>query len=313
VDFSSHVMKNSFYGDSVTVHWNNSGNALLAEVVKEVDQQNYYGKKFLLYFNIPSMLEVSISESFVHAVSWHPEGKEFTVIHGEMPHAKTTIFDQKANKKADINDGNSRNEVFYDATGRILWTGAFGSLGGDMDFWDISKQEIALVGRANAFTSSYHAWCPNNKYFLACICSPRMKVDNGMKILNYYGELMFQQSIPDLYKIEWRPLPSSLYPVEPIIHKKIQDTTTAKYRHPNFSASKTPVGGKPVSSSGPVRYGNDGKVVKPVVGGQMKNQPKTNLHQGNNKPKGAPAQKKKKQPQQSTNTSVIEEIEQPTF
>jgi hypothetical protein len=81
---------------------------------------------------------------------------------------------------------------------------------------------------------------------------------------------------------------------------ELQEQGPAKYRHPNFNASKTPIGGKPVSSA-PVRYNANGTEIKPQIGGQLKGpQP--------NKPK-----KKKPQQQHQSKPAIIEEIEQPTF
>jgi uncharacterized protein with WD repeat len=46
--------------------------------------------------------------------------------------------------------------------------GGFGSLGGEMDFWDISKNEVVKMGHAKAFSSTYHSWSPDGFYLLAC-------------------------------------------------------------------------------------------------------------------------------------------------
>lgn len=250
-------------------------------------------KKTLQYLNIQTKLESSVTSSFVHDAQWNPSGKEFAIIHGDMPHPKTTIYDLKAIKKFDLMEGEARNKLMFDPTGRILMIGGFGSLPGVIDFWDFSKNEVVKIGHAEAFSSSHQSWSPDGRFFLACVQSPRMKMDNEIKIFSIYGQLLFEEKRNDLFQTEWRSLPTNLFPLQPIQppnSKKIeiQEKGPEKYRHPNFSANKTPIGGKVAA--------------KPQIGGQVKSGTQTNKLKA-----------KKKPSQPATKTVVIEEIEQPTF
>jgi translation initiation factor 2A len=307
--FDTPLVKKAFFGDSIELSWNKDGNAMLITINMDVDKANYYGKKTLQFINAQTKFDSSVTESFVHDAQWNPNGKEFAIIHGNMPNPKTTIYDLKAVHKVDLMVGVARNKLMFDPTGRILMIGGFGSLNGEMDFWDISRPDFVKLGHITAFSSSFQAWSPDGKYFLACVQSPRMKVDNDIKIFNIYGKLLFEEKRKDLYQAEWRCLPLKEFPLPQINANKVEseEKGPAKYRHPNFSASKVPIGGKPVASTtaAPVRYNPNGTVVKPQIGGQLK-APNTNPN-ANNKAK------KKKQPATQAKPVVIEEIEQPTF
>jgi hypothetical protein len=50
----------------------------------------------------------------------------------------------------------------------ILMVGGFGSLGGDIDFWDMTKPDIVKMGHAKAFSSTHHSWNPDGYYLIAC-------------------------------------------------------------------------------------------------------------------------------------------------
>jgi translation initiation factor 2A len=61
---------------------------MLILISHDMDKNNYYGKKTLQYYNIQTKFANSVTESFVHDAQWHPNGKEFVLIHGEMPNPK---------------------------------------------------------------------------------------------------------------------------------------------------------------------------------------------------------------------------------
>lgn len=39
----------------------------------------------------------------------------------------------------------------------------------------------------SAYLCRHHAWSPDGQYFVACVLSPRIRVDNGFKIFDYKG------------------------------------------------------------------------------------------------------------------------------
>jgi len=168
------LMKKAFFGDSIEVNWNKDGNAMLIQISKDMDKDNYYGKKTLQYINIIQKFDSSVTENFVHDAQWNPNGIEFALIHGNMPKPKTTMYDLKAIKKLDLMDGEARNKLMFDPTGRILMVGGFGSLPGVIDFWDVSKNEFpAKLGHATAFSSSHHSWSPDGRFFFGMCAKPK--------------------------------------------------------------------------------------------------------------------------------------------
>jgi len=263
------VVRKAFFADSIDLTWNARGTAALLTINQEVDSQNYYGKRALFIINVAASLDCRVTDEFVHDVQWNPNGTEFAVAYGSMPFTKVSLFDMKGNKTADIEKREARNKVLYDPHGRILCVGGFGSLNGDMDFWDITKPELKKIGFANAFSSSYHAWCPDSYHFMASVVSPRMKMDNGIKIFNYLGEKLYEESLDELYQVEWRPYPRGTYPQKDIVAKATTTAAPAKYRHPNFTGRGGSLDGNKTGADGPTRYTPSGGAYRPPVGGTL--------------------------------------------
>eukprot|EP01126_Amoeba_proteus_P053299 TRINITY_DN6491_c0_g1_i2.p1 TRINITY_DN6491_c0_g1~~TRINITY_DN6491_c0_g1_i2.p1 ORF type:complete len:433 (+),score=145.64 TRINITY_DN6491_c0_g1_i2:761-2059(+) len=281
--FDKEVAKKAFFADSIELRWNSTGTAMLLLVNQDVDAQNYYGKRALYFMNLESRFDCRVTDDFVHDVQWNPNGNEFAVIYGNMPFTKVSFYDLKCSKRADLGGNEARNKLLFDPYGQMLCVGGFGSLNGDMDFWDLSKENLVKVGSANAFSSSFHQWCPNSYHFLACVVSPRMKMDNGIKIFNYHGEKVYEEAVEELYQVEWCPEPKGTYPKRDISPPRATKTTAAaqpaKYRHPHFTECSTVVGGV---ESTPVRYSPSGLPMRQLVGGT---------------PVASKGKKKKKKPQ----------------
>jgi len=202
------------------------------------------------------------------------------VVNGNMPNTKITIFDIKCQKVADLGDtGEARNTLYYDPKGKILCAGGFGSLNGNIDFWDLSSDNIVKISSTNAFSSSYHEWCPDGYHFLAGVVAPRMRQDNGIKILNYHGELVYSEDIPELFTAHWRPYstdlvsPGPLIPPNPAATKILPLAAPKPYRHPNFSgtaASTTTTTQPPAAAAkAPTRYTPGGQAARPKPGGML--------------------------------------------
>lgn len=247
------MQKVSCFADSIEVLWNDRGDGMLLLVTKDVDADNYYGKKGLIFVNVGTKFFARVTDEYVHDVQWNPNSTEFACIYGAMPFPKVSLFNMKCTKTADLVNGEeARNKLLYDPYGRILCVGGFGSLNGDMDFWDLTKQDLKKVGRANAFSASHQEWCPDSKHIMACVVSPRMKMDNGIKIFNYHGELVHEEKVPELYQVHWRPFLKGTFPQKEVEAPKKLTTGPALYRHPHAAAA--PVASSGGRGSGPVRY-----------------------------------------------------------
>jgi len=279
---ASPVTRKNFFADSIEFLWNSTGSALLLLATQDEDRtgKSYYGKKGLFLIHSDGSFDQRVTDEAVHDVKWNPNGKEFAVVYGDMPETKTSIFNLKCVKSADLAEsGEARNTLLYDASGRILFVGGFGSLSGNIDFWDLSDQHVKKVGRVNAFSTTYHEWCPDGQHVLAAVLSPRLRMDNGIKIYNYHGELVHEEKQEELWQVHWRPAPQGHFPLRPISPMKsrpaqsvggsvstasAQTQEPKKYRHPNFTGASVTYTPKP---AGPVRYSPSGAPVRNPVGG----------------------------------------------
>jgi translation initiation factor 2A len=101
-----------------------------------------------------------------------------------------------------------------------------------------------------------------------------MRQDNGIKIFNYHGELIYKEDIPELFSVHWRPHSPELYPVVNLIPPNPNATKVPPlaapqpYRHPNFSgvAPTSPSQGPKVT---PTRYSPGGPSVRSKPGGTL--------------------------------------------
>jgi len=141
-------------------------------------------------------------EGPIHDVTWSPTSREFGVVYGYMP-AKTTIFNQQAVVQHNFNLG-PRNSISFSPYGRFVIVAGFGNLQGDMDIYDLEKN-IAKICTIKASNASICEWSPDGVHILTATTSPRLRVDNGVKIYHVSGALMYHEDMHELYNIYWRP------------------------------------------------------------------------------------------------------------
>lgn len=127
-----------------------------------------------------------------------------------MP-AKTVIFDQRVNLVHDFGMS-PRNFLSYNPQGRLLCIAGFGNLAGQVDIWD--RKTLKKVATIEAPNTSHLAWSPDGRLLLCATLSPRLRVDNGVRIFHYTGALLHVESIEELYQASWRPASAELYPFE---------------------------------------------------------------------------------------------------
>ena len=141
-------------------------------------------------------------EGPIHDVSWNPNSKEFGVVYGYMP-AKTTIFNMRGVAKHNF-PLSPRNTILFSPHGRFVLVAGFGNLAGQMDIYDLDRNyhKIATVEASN---SSVCAWSPDGQYILTATTSPRLRVDNGLRLWHVSGSLMYNEDMTELYDVTWRP------------------------------------------------------------------------------------------------------------
>lgn len=226
----------------------------------------------------------------IHDVIWSPNSKEFGVVYGYMP-AKTTLFNTRAVAIHNFALG-PRNTILFSPNGRFVLVAGFGNLAGQMDVYDIEKdyKKVCMIEASNA---SVCQWSPDSRYILTATTSPRLRVDNGVRIWHVGGGLIYNEDLQELYHVQWRPQPTTrhsyddpLFPI-PSPHAsavaymgtvKTPSKTAGAYRPPGARGQVTPLafkredeGGTAYVSNGSLFLGSGvngfGKARKRVVPG----------------------------------------------
>lgn len=208
-------------------------------------------------------------EGPIHDVTWNPNSKEFGVIYGYMP-AKTTIFDTKANATHNFSLA-PRNTILFSPNGRLVLVAGFGNLAGQLDIYDLQK-DYAKVATIEASNASVCEWSPDGKHILTATTSPRLRVDNGIKIWHVGGGLMYKDDMNELYTVTWRPQSTVKHPAEDPLHPapaphasalaylgtvKTPSKPAGAYRPPGARGTLTPLHFKREDEGG-IAYVNNG-------------------------------------------------------
>ncbi|KAJ6157296.1 hypothetical protein N7470_004888 [Penicillium chermesinum] len=190
--FGAPVSQKSFFkGDKVQLKWNSSGTTLIVLAQTEVDRtgKSYYGETTLYLLSASGAFDSRVDldkEGPIHDVSWNPNSKEFGVVYGYMP-AKTTIFNLRGVAKHNFPLEPAQHHPVL-----APWT---------MDIYDMDKNfhKITTVEASNA---SVCAWSPDGQYILTATTSPRLRVDNGIRIWHVSGGLMYNEDMNELLPVK---------------------------------------------------------------------------------------------------------------
>ncbi|KAF2707459.1 eukaryotic translation initiation factor-like protein subunit eIF2A [Pleomassaria siparia CBS 279.74] len=257
--FNAPVSQKTFFkGDKVQLKWNDLGTSLIVLAQTEVDKTNksYYGETNMYILSANGSFDSRVQldkEGPIHDVAWSPNSKEFGVVYGYMP-AKTTIFNARAVPQHDFDLG-PRNTILFSPHGRFVLVAGFGNLAGHMDIYDLDKdyKKVCTIQAANC---THCEWSPDGKHILTATTSPRLRVDNGIRIWHVGGTLMYHEDLVELYHVTWRPQSASALPHEnlllpvPIPHASaLQYLSTVKtpskpagaYRPPGARGTTTPL------------------------------------------------------------------------
>lgn len=120
-----------------------------------------------------------------------------------MP-AKTTIFDQRVRTLHDFGSA-PHNTISFNPQGRLLFLAGFGNLAGKIDVFD--RRTLTKICTIDAPNTSYCSWSPDGRFLLTATLSPRLRVDNGIKVWHASGPLVHIQAVEELYQASWRPIP----------------------------------------------------------------------------------------------------------
>ena len=212
-------------------------------------------------------------EGPIHDVAWSPNSKEFGVVYGYMP-AKATIFNSKAQPTHNFPLA-PRNTIIFSPHGRFVIVAGFGNLAGQMDIYDMTKN-FAKVCTIEASNASVCEWSPDGTYILCATTSPRLRVDNGIRLYHVGGALMYNEDVEtpnELYNVCWRPESTTIRPLPadplnpvPAPHpsaltylgkRKTPSAPAGAYRPPGARGTSTPLhfkredqGGEAYTSNG---------------------------------------------------------------
>ena len=197
------LSKSLFQAEDMKVTWNPAGDAALLTLQTAVDTsgQSYYGSSqlFMLRYGETEVVAVPLQqEGPVADVAWLPDASKppcFVVVAGKMP-SLASLHHGKTGKATFLFGNAHRNVVSWAPHGRFLCLAGFGNLAGGMSFWDRNKQKLINNGcvenakgslRAESAVVGYD-WSPSSRWFLCSTCSPRMNVDNGVRLFRYNGQ-----------------------------------------------------------------------------------------------------------------------------
>ena len=136
-------------------------------------------------------------------------------MYGYMP-AKTTLF----NKKATVMHSfplSPRNTILFSPHGRFVLVAGFGNLAGQMDIYDLERNYLRIC-TIEASNASVCEWSPDGKHILTATTSPRLRVDNGVRIWHIGGGLMYNKDLEELHQVIWRPQPAILHVIDNPLH-----------------------------------------------------------------------------------------------
>ncbi|KAI0648493.1 translation initiation factor eIF-2A [Trametes meyenii] len=209
--------KTFFKAQRSTIKWNTLGTQVLILTQTDVDQANksYYGETGGFYLlSAAGNFECRVTldkDGPVHDFAWSPNSKEFGVIYGYMP-AKTMLFDQRARTLHDFGTAFC-NFISLNPQGRLIAIAGFGNLAGKVDIYD--RRTLNKITSIDASNTSHCEWSPDGRFLLTATLSPRLRVDNGIKVWHCTGPLMHVQPIEELYQTSWRPIPVDAVPPFP--------------------------------------------------------------------------------------------------
>ncbi|THH27182.1 hypothetical protein EUX98_g7014 [Antrodiella citrinella] len=243
------AQKTFFKADRSQIKWNTIGTQVLVLTQTEVDQNNksYYGETggfYLLSASGQFDCRVPLDkEGPVHDFAWSPNSKEFVVVYGFMP-AKSTLYDQRAKTLHEFGTAFC-NTVLFNPQARLLALAGFGNLAGNLDIYD--RRTLNKVTSIDAANTSHCEWSPDGRFLLTATLSPRLRVDNGIKIWHCSGPLVHMQAVEELYQAGWRPAHADTLPpfppqipVSPAPANSVVDTVVSPRPTPLKTAYRPP-------------------------------------------------------------------------
>lgn len=116
---------------------------------------------------------------------------------------KTVIFDSRVKILHDFGTA-PQNYISFNPQGRLIALAGFGNMSGKLNIYD--RRTLAKVATIDAPNTTTCEWSPCGRFILTATLSPRLRVDNGIKIWHCSGPLVHVHLIDELYQTSWRPI-----------------------------------------------------------------------------------------------------------
>jgi translation initiation factor 2A len=151
-------------------------------------------------------------------VAWTPSGEQFIVISGTQP-ATATLYDKDATPLFEFGK-KFRNTIRVCPFSQIVMIGGFGSLDGEMDFWELASMK--LIGKAKDECAVGIDWAPDGLNLMTSVLYELVKVDNTIKFFSGAGKKVTQRVLQfnQLIYSQWQPRPTGYHKKPDISHIK---------------------------------------------------------------------------------------------
>ncbi|KCV71089.1 hypothetical protein H696_02038 [Fonticula alba] len=191
-----------FHGETCELVWDPRGTRVLAKVSDPFTKGNtsYVGASRLYYVTVDRRYDCSFEmkkEGPIHSFCWAPSGREFVVTYGYMPNPQTTLFNLRADPVFEFGD-NARNIGAFSPDGQHLMIGGNGAIAGRMEVWRRADTAWKRVSQINAPNFTAFQWSPCGAFLLGATLTPRLRVDNSIRVWTRLGKLVLCQGFDTL-------------------------------------------------------------------------------------------------------------------
>jgi translation initiation factor 2A len=117
---------------------------------------------------------------------------------------QAVVFDTRLNMQHDFGLA-PQNFISFNPQGRLVVLAGFGNMSGRITVFD--RSTLKKVATIEAPNTTFFEWSPCGRFMLTATLSPRLRVDNGIKVWHCTGPLVHVHLVEELYQASWRPIP----------------------------------------------------------------------------------------------------------
>lgn len=240
--------KTFFAVDSCSFYWNSKGTTVLGKTSTNFNSNSYNGEnKLYLLSHISNkaiLLTLSKDNGPIHDINWSADGSIFAVNSGYMP-SKTIFYNAMGDPLKEMAP-DRKNTIMFSPNGKYVLLAGWGNLAGGVDIIDMSNNYLKVVS-FQASNINFAQWSPEGEFLIMAITSPRLRVDNIVKILHYSGKLVYVKQFDELLQCGWRisSIPQTTAMNDPVVEFK--DAKSKIHHHPTVTLFEIDNAGKSTS------------------------------------------------------------------